>query len=190
MPRIFAVDPAYNSTQGYVDFVNGAAAIPATSTAAIAYFTAEGFTIDTNRNTLSPFDTLTEDKLREICAYAGTAVLAGDTKYQVIRKLETGLSAISLTALTVASVAHAADMGKTTVTIAEAVGAGNTYYYKIAAAAPAPLYGDEVDSTWTACTSPLHVASTTGLNITVVRAVTATGQILASGTDGVVCKDA
>lgn len=190
MPRIFAPNEDYNSNAGAVDFVNGAAAVPDTATEAIALFTAEGFSVDTNRNTLSPFDALKETKIREICAYAGVTVLAGDSKYQVIRKLEVGLSAISLGALTVASVAHASEMGKTTVTIDEAVGVGNTYYYKIAVAAPAPLYGDEVDSTWTACASPLHVASTTGLNITVVRAVTATGLITASGTDTVACKDA
>ena len=190
MPRIFAPNEGVNTNAGTVDFVNGAAAVAVTETEAIALFTAAGCDIDTNKHALTALDVLPRATLDAISLYLGVALTPGDGKYDVVRDIENSISTKYLGALTVASAAHASELTKTTITIAEAVGAGNTYYYKIAAAAPAPLYGDYIDSSWASCTSPLHVVSTTGLHVTVVRAVTATGFILASGTDNVTCKDA
>lgn len=169
MPRIFAVKDDYTSIDA--GFVNGAGDVPVTDTAAIAWYTANGFTVDTSKNTLTVFDTLTEDQIRAICAYTGVTVLAGDTKAQVIRKLETGISTDTLISLTVTSV-QTAEAGHSTITVtapAKAVGT-NIYKYKSAAAAPTLLYGDCPDTTWTTFASGADITPlTTGHHIAVVE---------------------
>jgi hypothetical protein len=190
MPRIFATDHDYNATQGAVDFVNGAAAVLATATEAIAFFTAAGFTIDSNKHSLTVMDLMTLAQVRAIADYMGIAYVAGDTKAQVIRKVETGISALKLGALTVAST-DGAVLTKTDIAVTEALGANHAFYYKThATIAPAPLYGDQADSTWTKFSSGDDIVATTGHKITVVEAVEATGFILNSGNDTVDSKDA
>ena len=180
MPRIFAPIEG-NTSAGFVDFVNGAAAVPAAATSAIAHFTAAGYTIDTNKNTLTVFDTLTEAQLREICVYTGVTVLAGDTKAQVIRKLETGINTDMIIALTVTSVKTAV-LGESTITVtAPALGATHIYKYKAAAAAPVLLYGDD-PSSWTTFTSGAVITPlTTGDHIAVVECNAAGDFVLGYG---------
>ena len=150
MPRIFSPDENYNSTQGYVDFVNGAAVLAASETAAIAFFNAEGYTVDAAKDYLTPFDTLTLEQIQDICDYAGISWDAHDSKYTVIRKLEVGMDSGMTSALTVTST-KGAQAGKSTIAVSKgAAAAGNVYKYKIAdAAAPKLYYGDKADSTWT-----------------------------------------
>ena len=181
MPRIFSALEG-NTSAGFVDFVNGAAAVPAAATSAIAYFTAAGYTVDASKNTLTVFDTLTEAQLRDICAYTGVAVLAGDTKAQVVRKLETGINTDMIIALTVTSV-QTAVLGESTITVtAPAKGATNIYKYKAAVAAPVLLYGDEPDATWKTFASGADITPlTTDEHIAVVECNAAGDFVLGYG---------
>ena len=191
MPRIYAPKEDVNTLAGHVDFFNGAAAVDEDATHAIAFFTAAGCDIDYNKHELTALDKLPRDVLDEISLYLGVALTANDGKYDVVRDIETSISTKYIGAVTATSAAHASEVGQTTVTITGAAGAGNAYYYKTAKdTAPAPLYGDKVDSTWTVCTSPFSFKPTATHNkITVVKAVVATGFILASGNDDITTKN-
>lgn len=96
----------------------------------------------------------------------------------------------TLSTITVASVAGSG-VGKTDVSLSGYTPkSGETYAYKIAAAAPAAWYGMVLDSTWTTATFPLdELAATTGEYITVVS-VDAYGQVVASGSDDITAKAA
>ena len=182
MPRIYAPKEDVNTLAGHVDFFNGAAAVDEDATNAIAFFTAAGCDIDYNKHELTALDKLPRDVLDEISLYLGVA--PGADKYAVIRGIETSISTKYLGTITPTSAAHDSEVGQTTVTMAAVAGQGNTLYYKTGVTAPAPLYGDKVDSTWTEFTSPVSFKPTaTHLHITTVEAVTATGFILKSGTD-------
>ena len=189
MPRIFAPKEDVNTLAGHVDFFNGAAAVDEDAAHAIAFFTAAGCDIDYNKHELTALDKLPRDVLDEISLYLGVALTPGDGKYDVIRDIENSISTKYLGAITPTSAAHASEVGQTTVTMAAVAGQGNTLYYKTGVTAPAPLYGDKVDSTWTAFTSPVSFKPTaTHQHITTVEAVTATGFILKSGTTALIVK--
>lgn len=192
MPRIFAPKEDVNTLAGHVDFFNGAAAVDEDATHAIAFFTAAGCDIDYNKHELTALDKLPRDVLDDVSLYLGVALTPGDGKYDVVRDIENSISTKYLTVLTVTSVAHGATSGNTVLTVTvNGVGtAANGYYYKAAAVAPAPLYGDKIDSTWTLMTSGAEagVALTTGEFVTIVEAVKATGFIFAAGNDEVASK--
>lgn len=185
MPRIFATDQAYNSNMGETDFVNGAAELAATETEAIALFTAAGFTVDTSKNALTVFDTLTRAQLNLISSYLGVALVAGDTKAQLIRKIETPLAAYLVSTapyqLGVAS-AHGTDIGDTLITVTPpSPRLGTVYKYKThASTAPAVLIRDVIDDTWTTFTSATDLVVTDTHKIAVVD-VDANGVILGYG---------
>ena len=124
----------------------------------------------------------------------GVTLTPGEDKYAVVRNIETSISTKYITALTVTSVAHGTTVGNTvlTVTAGGVGGTTNGYYYKAAAVAPAPLYGDKIDSTWTLTTSgaAAGVKLTTGEYVTVVEAKKATGFIFAAGNVVIASKDA
>jgi len=191
MPRIFAPKEDVNTLAGHVDFFNGAAAVDEDAAHAIAFFTAAGCDIDYNKHELTALDKLPRDVLDEISLYLGVALTPNDSKYDVVRDIETSISTKYITTVTATSAAHSSEVGQTTVTITGAAGDGNAYYYKTAKdTAPAPLYGDKADSTWTVCTSPFSFKPTATHNkITVVKAVVATGFILARGSDDITTKD-
>lgn len=96
----------------------------------------------------------------------------------------------TLSTITVTSVAGSG-AGKTDVSLSGYTPkSGETYAYKIAAAAPAAWYGMVLDNTWTTATFPLdELAATTGEYITVVS-VDAFGQVVASGSDDITAKAA
>ena len=191
MPRIYAPKEDVSTLAGHVDFFNGAAAVDEDATHAIAFFTAAGCDIDYNKHELTALDKLPRDVLDDVSVYLGVALTPGDGKYDVVRDIETSISTKYIGAITLTSAAHATEVGQTTVTITGAAGDGNAYYYKTAKdTAPAPLYGDKADSTWTVCTSPFSFKPTATHNkITVVKAVVATGFILARGSDDITTKD-
>ena len=185
MPRYFG-NENYNGDQGAVKWYNGACAVDEGDTAAIAYLDAiTGIKKDANKHGLTALDKLPRDVLDEISLYLGVALTPGAGKYDVVRDIENAISTKYLTALTVTSVAHGTTVGNTvlTVTAGGVGGATNGYYYKAAAVAPAPLYGDKIDSTWTLMTSGAEagVALKTGDFVTIVEAKKATGFIFASG---------
>ena len=192
MPRYFG-NENYNGDQGAVKWYNGAAAVDEGDTAAIAYLDAiTGVSKDTNKHELTALDKLPRDVLDDVSVYLGVALTPGDGKYDVVRDIENSISTKYLTALTVTSVAHGETSGNTvlTVTAGGTGGATNGYYYKAAAVAPAPLYGDKIDSTWTLTTSgaTAGVKLTTGEFVTVVEAKKATGFIFAAGNAQIVSK--
>ena len=193
MPRIFAPHAEHNFNFGGVAFVNGAAALVKDHASLPFFAAAKGYDVDANKHSLTVFDTLTLEQIKAICDYSGIAYLAGDDKYAVIRKLETGMSTDMLGALTVASVAHASEMGFTVITVTEALTGTNVHKYKVhATTAPAPLYGDEADASWLPMTSGAAggIELTTGHKITVVECDVLTGFIYKSGNDTVASKDA
>ena len=147
MPRIFSVKQDYNSVD--TGFENGAADVAATNARAIAYFTAEGFTVDTTKNTLTEMDKMTRTQLDAISSYLGVALVPGDTKAVLIGKIEAAVSTLKLISLTVTSV-QTAEAGHSTITVTAPAKAAvtNIYKYKSAAAAPSLKYGDEPDATW------------------------------------------
>ena len=192
MPRYFG-NETYNGDQGAVKWYNGACAVAEDDTAAIAFLDEiHGIDKDTNKHELTTLDKLPRDVLDDVASYLGVTLVDGDGKYDVVRDIENSISTKYLTALTVTSVAHGTTVGNTVLTVAAGGvgGATNGYYYKAAVAAPAPLYGDQIDSTWTLMTSgaAAGVALTTGDFVTVVEAVKATGFIFASGNDEVASK--
>ena len=191
MPRYFG-NETYNGDQGAVKWYNGACAVAENDAAAIAFLDAiHGIDKDTNKHELTALDKLPRDVLNDVSLYLGVALVPADGKYDVIRKIEGAISSKYLGKITPTSAAHDSEVGQTTVTITGAAGDGNAYYYKTAKdTAPAPLYGDKVDSTWTVCTSPFSFKPTATHNkITVVKAVVATGFILASWNDAITTKD-
>ncbi|MDD4279640.1 MAG: hypothetical protein PHX74_07905 [Candidatus Sumerlaeales bacterium] len=195
MPRYFG-NETYNGDQGVVKWYNGACAVDEDDAAAIAFLDAiHGIDKDTNKHELTTLDKLPRDVLDDVASYLGVALVDGDGKYDVVRDIETSISTKYITALTVTSVAHNDTVGNTVLTVtANGVGgATNEYYYKAdATSAPAPLYGDKIDSTWTLMTSgaAAGVKLTTGEFVTVVEAKKSTGFIFAAGNDTIASKGA
>ena len=192
MPRYFG-NENYNGDQGAVKWYNGAAAVDKDDTAAIAYLDAiTGVKKDANKHELTALDKLPRDVLDEISLYLGVALTQNDGKYDVVRDIENSISTKYLTVLTVTSTAHGTTDGNTVlaVTVNGTGVATNGYYYKAAAVAPAPLYGDKIDSTWTLMTSgaAAGVKLTTGEFVTIVEAKKATGFVFAAGNDEVASK--
>ena len=192
MPRIYAPKEDVNTLAGHVDFFNGAAAVDEDAAHAIAFFTAAGCDIDYSKHGLTALDKLPRAVLDDVASYLGVTLTPGEDKYAVVRNIETSISTKYIGAVTVSSAAHSSEQGQTTVTITGAAGDGNAYYYKTAKdTAPAPLYGDKVDSTWTVCTALIFSFTPTATHnkITVVKAVVATGFILARGSADITTKD-
>jgi hypothetical protein len=90
-----------------------------------------------------------------------------------------------LDTITVASTAGTG-AGKTDVALSGYTpAAGESYAYKIGAAAPAAWLGMQIDNTWTKATFPLdELTATTGQYITVVS-VDSTGAVVAAGSDDI-----
>lgn len=183
MPRIFAPNEAYNSTQGYVDFINGAAAVPATATEAIAFFTAKGLDVDVSKHALTVLDTLTRAQLNAIATYFGITLDPADGKLEVIRDIEAFVSTAKLTALTVTSVAGTAQ-GDTKITVA-GEGAGQLVY-KVTTDALTPLYKDYAGD-WTEFTDGDDITAATGKKINVAE-INADGYIVGFGSQTVTAK--
>lgn len=182
MPRIYAPNEAHDMAWGHVDFVNGVAAV--SRGANVAYWTAEGYTIDNSKHALDLLDELTPAQLRGLCAYLGITIDQGqdpDSKHVLVRAIEGSISTKYLGAVVVSSAAGTA-VGDTAITI---TGAG-TYKYKVGATAPAPYYMDDV-SDWTTIVTGAQVTAATGTFITVAK-VDASGHVIASGSDEVVAK--
>ena len=192
MPRIFAPHDEHEFNAGGVPFVNGAAALPEGAASLPFFAAAKGYVVDASKHALTAIDVLSRATLNAIAAYMGITLVPADGKYEVIRDIEGMISTAKLGALTVASVAHVSKVGFTVVTITEALTGTNVHKYKVhATEAPAPLYGDEADSTWLPLTSGATggIELTTGELITVVECTTA-GFIIGSGNDTIASKGA
>ena len=164
MPRIFAPNEDYTSTQNYLNFTNGAAAVAATDTDAIAYFTAELCDIDHSKHELTVLDKLTREQIDQIATYLGITLVDGDGKKDVIRDIESYVSTIELETLTVTSIAGT-KVGDTKVAVT-GEGAGQLVYKISEDAALTPLYMDSADG-WTKFTDgdDITAASLTYVNV-------------------------
>lgn len=167
MPRIFAPAEGFTSTQGYVDFTNGAAAVDADETTAIAFFTAQGFDIDTSKDVLTPLDVLTRAQLDDIATYMGLTLVPADGKYEVIRDIEGVISTAKLATLTVASSAGT-ESGDTNIDVT-GEGTGQLKY-QLTTSHLSPLWMDYAsDDDWTDFTDNDDITATTGKIINVVE---------------------
>lgn len=89
MPRIYSANENHSCDYG-VDFIYGAAAVPSSDTALIAWFTKTGYTIVQGSDTLSPWDCLPVEQLRIFAPYTGIDP-EGMTKAQLVAAIETAL---------------------------------------------------------------------------------------------------
>lgn len=89
MARIYAVNEQHSCDYG-VDFIYGVAAVPDANTKLLAWFTANGYTVVTGSDTLSPWDLIPVEQLRIFAPYAGIAP-AGMTKSGLVAAIETAL---------------------------------------------------------------------------------------------------
>lgn len=180
MPRIYADVNSHTMDWGAVDFVNGVAAVPYGSNT--AYWTAESYAIDANRDTVSVFDGLTQAQTEAACAAMGVSYTPGvSTKQAMVRAIETMISTAKITALTVASSAGTA-IGDSNIDVTGSIGTeGNLLYYKTGTAALTPLYMDQVNTGWTVFVTNADItpaASHTKINVAETNAA---GSILSFG---------
>lgn len=181
MPRIFAPHDDHAFNAGGVPFKNGAAVLPKGHASLPFFSAAKGYDVDESKHVLTPFDTLTRAELDAIAVYMGITLDPTDGKYEVIRDIEGDLSTSKLGSITVTSAAGT-ETGDTKITITGAAGTGNKYYYKCAVGALSPLYGDQADSGWAEIATGDEITpGASDTHITVVKAVAATGFILAKG---------
>ena len=182
MPRIFASHDEHNFNQGAVNFENGVGVLPY-GDESIPWFqvTGKNYTIDNSKHALTAFDRLPRATLDSIAVYMGITLDPTDGKYEVIRDIEGFISTANLGSITVSSAAGT-ETGDTKITITGTAGTGNKYYYKCAAGALSPLYGDQIDGGWKEIATGDEITpGATDTHITVVKAVEASGFILAKG---------
>lgn len=184
-PRIYADVESHDMDWGAIDFHEGVAAVA--STVSTAYFTAEGYTVDTSKHARELIDDLTPAQLRILAAYLGVTIDQGedpDTKYALVRAIETSLSEKYIAAVVVSSDAAPVTVGATVITI---TGAG-TYKYKTAKdTAPTALYMDDVSS-WTTIVTGAELTPTATHNKITVARVNASGRVIGIGSDDITVK--
>ena len=182
MPRLFAPNENHAIDWGEVDFVNGVAAVDAD--ADTDWFDDAGYTIDTSKHVLTVIDTLTSAQLRTLCAYLRITIDEGedpDTKYALIRAIEGSISTKYIAEVTASSGAGSV-AGDTAISI---TGDG-TYKYKTAATtAPAILYMDYPDSTWTAVEDGDEFTPTEGHDKITIVEVNDNGYVVGIVTDDI-----
>ena len=190
MPRIYAPNQTHVIDWAQVPFIQGVAAVA--SGVSTARFLADGYTIDASKHALEQWDRLTVAELDALYEWLGGTVVAEDTKYQKVRKIETSLSAALIAELTTASAAATAGAGKTKITITSPGTA--TYFFKSAVTtSPDILYGDVPGTGWQELTLDAGVADEVVPNgvsddkYTVVR-VTADGTVDAIDKDTLTVK--
>ena len=179
MPRIYADVYEHNISGVGVDFINGVGLVPAGTDTSL--WLADSYAIDTSKNRLTPFDTMTMAALSRIADYLKVTFDGNTTKQELVRLVETALDAFKTT-LTITSVAGTAS-GSSNITVVGAVGtAGNTLAFKSAqTTAPAILYMDEPGAAYTAFVSGADVApGATHDKITVVE-LNSAGQVVSVG---------
>ena len=155
MPRIYAPNEEHVCSWAQVPFVHGAAAVAAGEDTTL--FSTDGYTIDASKHALELWDGFTVAQLDAFYAWLGGTVVAEDTRYQKVRKIETSLSVKYIAALSVASAAATTDVGSTKITITSP--GESTYFFKShASVSPDILYGDVPDDTWDELTLAVGVA--------------------------------
>ena len=150
MPRIYAQNQTHTIDFGGVEFIAGVAALPAGASTDYFDVADRHYTIDGSKHKLELWDHMTVAQLDELYAYLKGTPSGTDSKKVKVRKIETSLSALLIATLTVASAAGD-ETGDTKITITSPGTA--TYFAKTGlTSAPALLYGDIPDDTWTELT--------------------------------------
>jgi hypothetical protein len=149
MPRIYATYE-HTENQGQVAFLHGAAAVPSgTDTSG---FAAKGYTVDSAKHTLAPWDRMSPAELDELLACFGVSVSASATKAEKVAAFEAAVPAsVPFDALTVTVEASDTE-GKIKISLTPATGC--TYYRIFLASGEDPEIsrGDAPDDDWTAMT--------------------------------------
>jgi hypothetical protein len=175
MPRIFAPNDGHNFNAGGVPFYNGAAALPAGSAVA-AEFAAHGYTVDSSKHALTPFDYMTREQLDRVALYLGLTLDPEDGKYEVIRDIETALSAL-MVQLTVTLTAGTAPGDKNVAVAGEGDG---QLVYKITDARITTLQYRDYVGDWTHFADKADVTMADNKYITVCE-IDAYGYAVAGG---------
>ena len=89
MARIYSPNESHSCDYG-VDFFNGAAAVPDDNTNTIGWFQNKGYTVVSGSDTLSPWDMLPVEQLRNFAPYAGIDP-TGMPKAVLVAAIETAL---------------------------------------------------------------------------------------------------
>lgn len=192
MSRIYAQNETHELDWTHLPFVAGVAAVPAGTDTSYFAAAARHYTVDGSKNHLEVWDAMSVAQLDVLYAYLGGTVSADDSKYAKVRKIEALISTKFIAAVTVVSAAATAGSGKTKITITSP--GDYDYYFKSAATtAPAPYFGDEVDTTWKKLTLAEGVAdevvpnAATDDKCSIVR-VNDAGVIIGIGTDDLALK--
>jgi len=150
MPRIYAQNESHTIDFGVVDFVKGVAAVSVG--ADVSYFNDAGrhYIVDDSKHKLELWDGMSVSQLDELYAYLGGTPSAEDSKYAKVRKIEMALSIKLIGTLAVASAAGS-ETGDTQITVTDP---GDAVYFAKTGetTAPALLYGDVPDASWTQLT--------------------------------------
>ncbi|HWQ98920.1 MAG TPA: hypothetical protein VN538_12630 [Clostridia bacterium] len=150
MPRIYAQNESHAINFGGVEFIAGVAALAADASTDYFDVADRHYTVDGSKHKLELWDRMTVTQLDELYVYLGGTPSSEDAKYAKVRKIETLLSTKLIATLAVASEAGTAE-GDTKITITTPGTA--TYFAKTGLTdAPALLYGDVPDDTWTQLT--------------------------------------
>jgi hypothetical protein len=184
MPRIYAPNEDHTMAWGAIDFFNGVSAVPAGIN--VAWFTANGYTIDNSKHVTTLLDDLTAAKLRLLCAYLGITIDAGedpDSKHTLVRAIEGSISTKYFGSVTVSSAAGT-EVGDSAITI---TGEGAYKYKTAATTAPAPLFRDNV-ADWDDIETGDNITPAEGHDKIAVALVDANGYVLALGSDDITVK--
>ena len=122
MPRLYSPNEGHTVAWGAIDFINGAAAIASGEDSTI--WSDEGYGVDANKHELTLLDILTAAQLRELAAYLGLTIDAGeepDSKQTLVRAVETSLSTKYLAAVVVSSAAGNVEETEIEVTVTSAL---------------------------------------------------------------------
>jgi len=182
MPRIYAVNEDYENAWAGLPASHGVLVLA--SGADTSWFTAHGYTVDASKHVRTLLDDLTPTQLRQLCAYLGITIDAGedpDSKHTLVRAIEGDISAKYIAAVTVASTAGA-EAGDSDIAI---TGAG-TYKYKTGVdAAPALYFMDVPDSTWEDIETGTDITPAEGHNKIGVVKLNAAGYVIGYGSDDI-----
>lgn len=150
MPRIYAQNESHAIDFAAVEFIAGVAALAVGASTDYFDVADRHYIVDGSRHQLQLWDRMSVSQLDELYTYLGGTPSSEDTKYAKVRKIETILSTKLIATLAVASEAGTAE-GDTKITITDS---GDAMYFAKTGVttAPALLYGDVPDDTWTELT--------------------------------------
>src|SRR5574344_1280009 len=88
MARVYATNEDYNAKHYDVDFYNGVAIIPDTAVNTLARLEANGYTVVTGSDELTPWDKLNSAELKEILTYLEVEDVDELSKSELVQALQ------------------------------------------------------------------------------------------------------